>query len=211
MTTSPGKPVHALGAILILLAGAAAAPAAKAADDASQFITNLGRHAVAIIGEPDISAADRQRQFQALMAEEFDLPKIAQFVLGGSWQNATETQRQQFSAAFGDYMTGIYSIRFAEYNAQSFRVTTELARSPTMTVVSSNITNVATRKEIELDWIVAKTPDSYKVIDVTTGGVSLSGAQREEFSSVVDRNSGDLSSLIRQLQTKSTEIAASGP
>jgi len=193
------------------LAGAAVTPSARAADDASGFITGLGRHAIVIMKEPGVSAADRQRRFQALMAEDFDLPKIAQFVLGSSWQKASEIERQQFTTAFGDYMTGVYSIRFAEYSAQSFRVTTQLAKSPSMTVVSSGITNVETGEKIDLDWLVAKTPDSYKVIDITAGGVSLARAQREDFSSAVGRNSGSLSSLIRQLQMKSTAMAAAAP
>jgi len=208
--TPPRRPAHALGALFILLAGTMAAPAARAADDASGFITDLGRHALAIVKEPGVSPTDRQRQFQALMAEDFDLPKIAQFVLGGFWQKANEIERQQFTTAFGDYMTGVYAARFAEYNAQSFRVTTQLVRSPTITVVSSEITRLATGQEIDLDWVVAKTQDSYKVIDITAGGISLSRAQREEFSSVAHRSGDSLSSLIRQLQMKSTELAASG-
>ena len=42
------------------------------------------------------------------------------------------------------------------------------------------------------------------------GGISLSRAQREEFSSVVHRSGDSLPGLIRQLQVKSTELAASG-
>ena len=144
------------------------------------------------------------------MAEDFDLPKIAQFVLGTYWQKANEIERQQFTTAFGDYMTGVYSTRFGEYSAPSFRVTTQLARSPAITVVSSEITRVATGQEIDLDWVVAKTQDSYKVVDITAGGISLSQAQREEFSSVVQRSGASLPSLIRLLQMKSTELAASG-
>ncbi|HVJ55851.1 MAG TPA: ABC transporter substrate-binding protein [Aliidongia sp.] len=203
------KPVHALGILFILLAGTLTAPAASAADDASGFITDLGRHAIAIMNDPGLSAADRQHRFETLMAEDFDLPKIAQFVLGTYWRQANETERQQFTTAFGDYMTGVYSTRFAEYSAQSFRVTTQLAASNATTVVSSEITRLSSGEEIDLDWIVAKTPGSYKVIDITAGGTSLSRAQREEFSSVVHRNGDDVSKLIRQLQLKSTELASS--
>lgn len=209
--TSLRKPAYALGALFILLAGAIAAPAAWAADDASGFVADFGRHAIAIMKEPGISAADRQSRFRTLLAEDFDLPKIAQFVLGSYWQKANEGERQQFATAFGDYMTRIYSSRFAEYNAQSFRVTTQFTKSETTTVVSSEITRVATGEEIDLDWVVTKTPDSYKVTDITAGGMSLSRAQREEFSSVVHRNGDSVPNLIRQLQLKSTELAASGP
>ena len=209
--TSLRKPAYALGVLFLLLAGAVAAPAARAADDASGFIADFGSQAIAIMKDPGISTADRQRRFSTLLVEDFDLPKIAQFVLGSYWQKANEIERQQFTTAFADYMTRVYSSRFAEYSAQSFRVTTQLAKSETTTVVSSEITRVATGEEIDLNWVVAKTPDSYKVTDITAGGISLSRAQREEFSSVVRRNGDSVSNLIRQLQMKSTELAASGP
>jgi phospholipid transport system substrate-binding protein len=209
--TSLRKPARALVISCLLLAGAVAAHQANAADEASAFIADLGRHAIAIVKNPEISKTDRQRQFEALMAEDFDLPKIAQFVLGSNWQTATETQRQQFTIAFGGYMTGVYSQRFAAYNAGSFHVTTEIPAGERTTVVNSEITRIASGEAIDLNWVVAKTPGGYKVIDITADGMSLSQAQRDEFSSVVRRNGGNLLNLIRQLQVKSTELSDAVP
>jgi len=56
---------------------------------------------------------------------------------------------------------------------------------------------------------VAKTPDSYKVTDITASGASLTRAQREEFSSAVQRSGGSVSNLIQWLRTKVTELATS--
>jgi phospholipid transport system substrate-binding protein len=197
-----------LGISFVLLACTLAAQPARAAEDASAFVADLGRQAITIMKDPAISRADRQHRFAALMAEDFDLPKISQFVLGTYWQTASETERQEFTAAFGTYMTNVYSTRFSEYNAGSFKVTTQLVTSPTTTMVSSEITRVSTGEPIGLDWVVAKTPGSYKVIDITAGGMSLSRAQREEFSSVVHRNGDSVANLTRLLETKSIELAA---
>jgi ABC-type transporter MlaC component len=204
---SLSKPARVLGISFILLAGTLATQPARAADDASAFVANFGRQAIAIVKDPEISRADRQHRFGALMADDFDLPKISQFVLGNYWQTASETERREFTAAFGDYMSNVYSARFVEYNAGSFRVTTQLAASETTTVVSSEITRVSTGEPIDLDWVVVKTPGSYKVIDITAGGMSLSRAEREEFSSVIHRSGDSVSNLTRQMQTKSTEMA----
>jgi phospholipid transport system substrate-binding protein len=204
------KPAYALSVLSILLASALSAPAASAADDASAFVADLGRHAIDIMKDRKISVADRQSRFRTLMTEDFDLPKIAQYVLGSYWQSASAAERQQFTTAFGDYMTSLYSRRFAEYSAQSFRVIAEQAGRGTTTVVSSEITRLSTGEEIDLDWTVAKTPDSYKVIDIAAGGASLSQAQRAEFSSVVQRNGDSLSNLTQQLQAKSIEMATWG-
>ena len=209
--TATSKRTSAYGKLSLLAILLVAAVPALAADDASGFVADFGSHAIAIMQDPGASAADRQHRFQTLLADDFDLPKIAQFVLGSYWQKANETERQQFTTAFANYMTGVYSTRFAEYSPKSFRVTTQFAKNETTTVVSSEITRVATGKEIDLDWVVTKTPGSYKVTDITAGGMSLSRAQREEFSSVVHRSGDSVSNLIRQLQMKATELAASGP
>jgi phospholipid transport system substrate-binding protein len=205
------KAAYTLSLLLLLLVGAAPLSAARAADDASGFIAGLGSHAIAIMQDTAISPAERQRRFRTLMAEDFDLPKIAQFVLGSYWPKTSDSERQQFTSTFGDFMAGIYSTRFAEYSAQSFRVTSQRVESEMTTVVSSEIVRAATGEELDLDWIVAKTPDSYKVTDITAGGMSLSRAQRDEFASVVHRNGDNVSNLIRQMQVRSTDLAAVAP
>lgn len=202
------KPACALGISFFLLAGTLAAQPARAGQDASAFVADLGRQAITIMKDPAISRAERQHRFAALMEQDFDLPKISQFVLGNYWQTASAAERQEFTAAFGGYMTSVYSNRFAEYNAGSFRVTTQQPTGETTTVVNSEITRVSTGEPINLDWVVARTPGSYKVIDITAGGMSLSRAQREEFSSVVHRNGDSVANLTQQLQMKSTELAA---
>jgi phospholipid transport system substrate-binding protein len=205
---SRSKPVCALGISFILLAGTLTAVPARAAEEASAFIADLGRQAITIMKDPAISRSDRQHRFAALMGEDFDLAKIAQFVLGNYWQKANDSERQEFTTAFGGYMTSVYSSRFAEYNSRSFKVTTQVVTSTTTTVVSSEITRVSTGEPIDLEWVVAKTLGGYKVVDVTAGGTSLSRAQREEFSSVIHRNGDSVSNLTHQLETKSTELAA---
>jgi phospholipid transport system substrate-binding protein len=208
-------PARALGFFCILLVGAFAVHPARAADGPSDFIRNLGRNAVAIIKNPDISKADRPHYFETLMAEDFDLPRIARFVLGKYWETATEAERQQFTTAFDAYMIGIYFKRFADFNACSarcsFRVTAQFPANGAATVVKSEIVLLATGETINLNWVVAKSANSYKVIDIATGRASLSWAQCKEFSSVLRRNGGSISSLIQQLQLKSTQLSDAVP
>ncbi len=74
------------------------------------------------------------------MKEDFDLPKIARIVLGRYWQGTSDTERQQFSDAFADYTVRMYSARFADYSADSFRVVGQRAQGEIVTVVSTEIT-----------------------------------------------------------------------
>ncbi len=205
--SSKAKTVYALS-VLVLLAGAMPAHRAAAAGDASGFVAELGSQAIHIMKDAELSAADRQERFGTLMNADFDLPKIARIVLGRYWQGTSDVERQQFTNAFADYTVQMYSARFADYSAELFRVIKQRTENETTTVVSTQITRVATGEPIELDWRVEKIPDSYKVIDISAGGASLARAQREEFASAVQRSGGSVSTLIQQLQTKVTELAA---
>ena len=204
---SKWKAVYTLSVLLLLVGTAPAYPAAAA--DASGFIADLGSQAIRIMKDPELSATDREERFGALMNEDFDLPKIARSVLGRYWQGTSDTERQQFTNAFADYMARMYSARFADYSAESFHVIRQRAESETTTVVSTEITLVATGQSINVDWSVAKTLDGYKVNDLSAGGASLTRAQREEFSSAVQRSGGSVSNLIQRLRTKVTELATS--
>jgi phospholipid transport system substrate-binding protein len=193
--------------LLALLVGAAPAHPAFAAGDASGFITDLGSQAIHIMKDAKLSAKDRQLRFETLMSEDFDLPKIARSVLGRYWQGISDSEREQFTSAFADYMAQMYAARFADYSAESFRVIKQRAESETTTVVSTEITVLASGQSIDVDWRLAKTPDSYKVTDISAGGASLTRAQREEFSSAVQQSGGNVSYLIQRLRTKVTELA----
>jgi phospholipid transport system substrate-binding protein len=197
-----------LGCLLLLASTALTSPA-RADGDASSFVAELGRQGIHLMKDASLSAEDRQQRFGALMKEDFDLPKIARIVLGRYWQGTSDLERQQFSDAFADYTVRMYSARFADYGADSFCVIKERARGATTTVVSTQITPVATGQPIDLDWSVESTAGHYKVTDISAGGASLALAQREEFASAVQHSGGSVSSLIQKLRTKTTELATS--
>ncbi len=64
----------------------------------------------------------RKDQFKSLADGAFDVPKIAQFVLGRYWRSASDQDKQQFVEAFEDYMINVYWSRFTSYNGETLRV-----------------------------------------------------------------------------------------
>jgi phospholipid transport system substrate-binding protein len=203
------KSAYAVGLLILLVGIAPAHPAAAGEGNASGFVAGLGSQAIQIMKDAELSAADRLERFGALMNENFNLPKIARIVLGRYWEGTSDIERQQFTNAFADYTARIYSTRFADYSGESFRVIKQRAESETMTVVNTEITRLAGGQSIKVDWSVEKTPAGYKVTDISAGGASLARAQREEFSSAVQRSGGSVSNLIQQLRTKVSELATS--
>lgn len=212
MTTS--HPTHklttafGLGCFLLLASTALTSPARADGDPgAGAFVAELGNQAIHLMKDASLSAEDRQQRFGTLMKAEFDLPKIARIVLGRYWQGTSDTERQQFTDAFADYTVRMYSLRFADYGTDTFRVIGQRAQGETATVVSTEITPVASGKPVAVEWRVEGSAGGYKVVDISAGGASLALAQREEFASAVEHSGGSVSDLIQKLRVRTTELA----
>jgi phospholipid transport system substrate-binding protein len=186
--------------VLLLLASfAAPSYSAQARGDASAFIAELTQKALRLGSDKTVSVADRQQGIERLLDEDFDLPRIAHFVLGRYWREAKDTERQEFTAAFRDYMVRAYSERFTEYDGGSFRVVGQRVESATSTLIYTEIRRSASGQVSKVEWRVASN-GGYKVIDMSIDGVSMVLVQREEFASAIQRNGAGVPSLIGQIK-----------
>jgi phospholipid transport system substrate-binding protein len=193
-------------AFALLLAFAPLGHAALAADEASVFMVELGRQAIAAMTNNAVSSADRVREFGTIVDRDFDVPKIAQFMLGRFWQSATDRERNDFTHVFRDYMIRTYADHFSQYRSDSFRVVDQRAVSDAVTIVRTNITLTSTDQPMTLEWQVIRKPDGFKVNDLSVGGASLAVAQREEFASALQRDGGQISLLTEQVKSKLTQL-----
>jgi phospholipid transport system substrate-binding protein len=182
---------------------------ALAADDASAFIVKLGQQAMATTGSA-ISPAERVKTFAVIVDRNFDVPKIAEFMLGRYWQTATDSERNNFTSVFRAYMIRVYSDHFGLYRDDSFRVIDQRAESTAVTIVRTNIIAIASGQPMTLEWRVIREPDGFKVADLIVGGVSLATAQREEFASAMRLDGGEVSILISQMRSKLTHLETAG-
>jgi phospholipid transport system substrate-binding protein len=185
--------------LALLLLTSVAAPS-YGAGDASAFVGELAQQALRSGSDKSLSAADRQRAFEKLLDEDFDLPRIARFVLGHYWQEAKDGERQEFVAVFRDYMVRAYSERFTEFNGESFRVVRQRVESATSTLVFTEITRSATGQVVKVEWRVAS-GDGYRVLDMSIDGMSMVLVQREEFASAMQRSGAGVPSLIQLIKT----------
>jgi len=193
-------------ALGLLLASALLAHQARAANEASAFIVQLGQQATATMTNRALSSADRVQRFGVIVDRDFDVPKIAQFVLGRYWQTATSIERDDFTTVFRGYMIQIYSDNFANYRGDTFRVIDQRVTSDTTTAIRTAITEIVTGQPMAIEWRVMKKPEGYKVYDLNVGGVSLALAQQQEFAAAIQRNGGQVSILIKMMRSKLTQM-----
>jgi ABC-type transporter MlaC component len=189
-----------------LLAAAPLARQACAGDEASAFIAQLGGQATATMTDRTLSSAERVQRFGVIIDRDFDVPKIAQVMLGGYWQNATATERTEFTSAFRDYMLRIYSDNFTNYSIDTFHVTDQRPAGELTTIVTTGITRTATGEPITIEWRLIQRPEGFKVYDLSVGGVSLATAQQEEFASALQRTGGQVSILTKMMRMRLSQM-----
>jgi phospholipid transport system substrate-binding protein len=187
------------GALLLL--GAVPARPAAAADDAASFISSTADKVLRLARNQQLPQAEFKKQLHAIADEDFDTPRIAQFVLGRYWRTASEADRQQFIQAFEDYMVSVYANRFRQYSGANFKVTGQRQEGNTA-LVTTEIDQGNGKPPAKVFWQLGKTSNGYKITDVSIEGVSQAVTYRQEFSSVLEQKGGQISALTQSLRQK---------
>ncbi len=174
-------------------------PAAAAADPVA-VITSLGNEALKVLGK-NVDPNLRVARFHQLFSEDFDVPGISRFVLGRYWRIATPAQQQEFVQLFANYIALAYANQLAAYSGETLRVTGSRS-APDGQLVSSEIIRANGQPPARVDWLLTPHNDAFKINDVIVEGVSMAVTQRSEFGSVIQRNGGQVQSLITALRQK---------
>ncbi len=169
--------------------------------DAASFISDLVNTALKTLENKNADEQARGAQFRQLLDDDFDMPRISKFVLGRYWNDASDQDRRQFEKLFEDYVVRSYAARFGEYSGETVKITNSRPESETSTIVQSQIVRPNGAPPAKVDWRVRKDASGFKIIDVDVEGVSMVLTQREQFSSVIQRNGG-LAGLNRELEQK---------
>lgn len=175
--------------------------------DAGAFLKSLSRDASSKLGSEDLSEAEKEANFRQLFRSAFDVPAISRFVLGKYWRRASETQREDFMAAFEELHMRRFLPLFAKYDDESIMVESVLAEEtrPDFFRVSSRIDR-AEGEPFAVVWRIRDTGESYRILDVVAEGVSMAISLRHEYGAVAKANG--LDGLLEQMRSKSADLAA---
>jgi len=172
------------------------------------FIQGLGDKAISILANKTLSDEERDMQFRNMLRETFDLPTIARFVIGRNWASATPEQQKEYMSLFEALVVKTYSDRFALYTGEGFKVRTVVPEGDKDFIVNSDITHPDGSAPTTVSWRVRQKSDKMGIIDVVVEGVSMSVTQRQEYSSVIQRNGGNIESLLDLMRQRVNEKPA---
>ena len=121
--------------------------------------------------------------------------------MGAYRKNINDEQLKEYKILFSQYFLKSFSSRLAEYSNPEIEVQSMKKINENYTIVSSILVATDQRPKVKIDWrIYTKNPENPKIRDLIIEGLSLARTQKEEFSSVIQGNDGDINSLFSTLK-----------
>ena len=149
----------------------------------------------------NISKEDKINELKAIAKETVDITGVGFYSLGSARKNLDENQKIKYSELFESYFLKSFSSRLAEYTNPEIEVQGKEVLNKNYTIVNSLLIGTSDRPEVKIDWrIYTKNPDNPLIRDLIIEGLSLARTQKEEFSSILNTNDGDINALFKILK-----------
>nr|MBT6355287.1 ABC transporter substrate-binding protein [Pelagibacteraceae bacterium] len=149
----------------------------------------------------NITKKEKMNQLKIIAKEIVDIRGIGFYSLGSVRKNLDQKQKEKYSKLFEEYFLKSFSSRLAEYTDPEIKVKNQEILNKNYTIVKSVLVNTTERPEVLIDWrVYTKNPDKPLVRDLIIEGLSLARTQKEEFSSILNSNDGDINALFKALE-----------
>ena len=172
---------------------------------AAQFVQSTGQELVAAVNS-NAPVAQRRQQVATILRRAVDIEGVGRFILGRWWRQATPAEQQEYLRLFEETLIRNLSARFGEYQGVRFALGRSQQRTEEDVLVNTIIERSNTAP-FSLDWRVGDVNGQPKVVDVIAEGTSLRLTQRSEYSSVIQRNNGQVSALLAAMRNQIQQLA----
>ena len=147
------------------------------------------------------SKEEKIEKLKQIASETVDINGIGFYTLGAYRKNISENEISQYEILFEQYFLKSFSSRLAEYSNPEIQVVSKEKLNENYTMVSSILAGTEQRPEVKIDWrIYTKNPENPLIRDLIIEGLSLARTQKEEFSSIIQTNDGDINALFSTLK-----------
>ena len=164
------------------------------------FIQSTVNRAAKTLGG-NFTKKERIDKLMEIASETVDIEGIGYYTLGAYRKSINDEQIKQYKILFEQYFLKSFSSRLAEYSNPEIEVISKKKLNENYTMVSSILVATEQRPEVKIDWrIYTKNPENPKIRDLIIEGLSLARTQKEEFSSIIQSNDGDINALFSTLR-----------
>ncbi|MBR1604926.1 MAG: ABC transporter substrate-binding protein [Alphaproteobacteria bacterium] len=169
---------------------------------AEKFVQKMTDEGIEQIINANISKAEKQTRFKKLFNDALDLDFIGKYVLGRYWRTATPQQKTSFINTYRELNTKVWSERFDEFKGKSFIFKGTTPSNSEGQIFVNTVVPMEQGEPATVVWRVKQTGSSFKIIDIIIEKVSLTMANRNEYTAYIKNNGGSVDALISNLKTK---------
>ena len=164
------------------------------------FIQSTVNRASQVLSK-DISKEEKINQLKIIAKETVDIKGVGLYSLGSARKEINNDQKNTYLNLFENYFLKSFSSRLAEYTNPEIDVKNKQILNDNYTIVNSILIATDDRPEVKIDWrVYTKNPDNPLIRDLIIEGLSLARTQKEEFTSILNSNDGDITVLFKILE-----------
>ena len=168
--------------------------------DPKQFITEIVDETKKILVETN-SSEFKTKRLSEIALETVDIKGIGYYTLGSYRKELSDEQMEKYSDLFQKYFLKSFTSRLTDYSDPKIDVLSTEVLNPKYTIVTSLLLATDKKPEVKIEWrVYTKNPDKPLIRDLIIEGLSLARTQKEEFTSVIESNNGDITKLFITLE-----------
>jgi phospholipid transport system substrate-binding protein len=188
--------------------------------EADKFITATVSAGLQMLNDTRFDQGQRESRFDALVRQNVDAVRAARFVLGHYWNSSTDLERRRFAEVYASYIARTYAKALPYLNGATIKVVRTSANGDEIEVKTLFNHDRASRPAVcwdttvyrndpmcrdadtrwAVDWLLHRTGDGFKIVDVGVEGESLLLNERDEFASLIKRAGGTVAGLTRIIE-----------
>ena len=130
-----------------------------------------------------------------------DIKGVAYYSLGNYRKSLNDEQMSIYLTLFEKYFLKSFTSRLSDYSDPKIEVISTNVVNPKYTIVKSLLLATDKKPEVNIEWrVYTKNPDKPLIRDLIIEGLSLARTQKEEFSSILNSNDGNINALFIKLK-----------
>tara|TARA_B100001179_G_C18559996_1_gene390093 strand:+ start:664 stop:1266 length:603 start_codon:yes stop_codon:yes gene_type:complete len=136
-----------------------------------------------------------------LAKEKVDIKGIGLYTLGSYRKELSDAQKEEYAKLFEQYFLKSFTSRLTDYSDPKINVISSEKKNDKYTIVSSVLLATNKKPEVNIQWrVYTKDPMNPLIRDLIIEGLSMARTQKEEFSSIIENNGGDINALFAKLK-----------
>ena len=168
--------------------------------DPKQFISEVVDETKKILVDSN-SKEFKTTKLSEMALKVVDIKGVGYYSLGNYRKELTDDQLEEYMVLFEKYFLKSFTSRLSDYSEPKIEVFSAEIINPKYTIVRSLLLATDKKPAVKIDWrVYTKNPEKPLIRDLIIEGLSLAKTQKEEFSSIIESNNGDVTKLFIKLE-----------